>query len=435
MPEAHSPKPLIRETNVLAFLLFRVFFNARFYYPVFALLFIDFGLTLSEFSLSNLVWAAAIVCLEVPSGALADVLGRKKLVVLAALLMLGEMAVLLWVEPKPGTMLLVAFVTNRLLSGAAEAMASGADEALVYDSLKEAGRENEWPQVLEWQTRYSSIAFFTVMLLGAAVYDPELMSRASQALGFSQTFSKADTLKIPIALTLGTGVLALFAALMLKPTRSEESLQESNVQESPFSKVSGVAKRLMTRKALLSVVLATVLFDQMARVSMTMTSQTLSSYGFGEATFGVIGAGFALLGALVSRPARSLVENHSKGSAFWLLVGLTLIGLLGQASFGEKYALVFVACLSMVMSLTGFFSSYYLNKMADSDERATLLSYKGLLTNIGFGAASLYYAGVSSVIPTDTAQEYLTSLYSLAAFFMVALVLFLLWKPGSESSE
>ena len=70
--------PLYRLPNIPGFLAFRVFFNARFYYPVFALLFLDFGLTLSEFSISNLIWAVAIVTLEVPSGALADVVGRKK---------------------------------------------------------------------------------------------------------------------------------------------------------------------------------------------------------------------------------------------------------------------------------------------------------------------------------------------------------------------
>ena len=55
--------------NVRLFIAFRVFFNARFYYPVFTILFLDFGLTLEQFALLNAAWAAAIVLLEVPSGA------------------------------------------------------------------------------------------------------------------------------------------------------------------------------------------------------------------------------------------------------------------------------------------------------------------------------------------------------------------------------
>ena len=56
--------------NVRLFIIFRVLFNARFYYPVFSILFLDFGLTLSQFAILNAVWAATIVLCEVPSGAL-----------------------------------------------------------------------------------------------------------------------------------------------------------------------------------------------------------------------------------------------------------------------------------------------------------------------------------------------------------------------------
>lgn len=53
--------------NVRMFLLFRVFFNARYYYPIFALLFLDLGLTLEQFSAVNAVWALTIVRLAIGS--------------------------------------------------------------------------------------------------------------------------------------------------------------------------------------------------------------------------------------------------------------------------------------------------------------------------------------------------------------------------------
>jgi len=71
-----------------------VFFNSRFYYPVFTILFLDFGLTLEQFALLNLVWAMTIVLLEIPSGALADTIGRKNLLVFAGVCMVLEMALL-----------------------------------------------------------------------------------------------------------------------------------------------------------------------------------------------------------------------------------------------------------------------------------------------------------------------------------------------------
>ena len=85
----------IAQRNVRAFTLFRMFFSARFYYPVYALLFLDYGLTLEQFGILNGIWAATIVLLEVPSGALADTLGRRKLLIATGIFMVLEMLVLL----------------------------------------------------------------------------------------------------------------------------------------------------------------------------------------------------------------------------------------------------------------------------------------------------------------------------------------------------
>ena len=51
----------IAQRNVRAFTIFRMCFNARFYYPVYALLFLHYGLTLEQFGILNGVWAATIV--------------------------------------------------------------------------------------------------------------------------------------------------------------------------------------------------------------------------------------------------------------------------------------------------------------------------------------------------------------------------------------
>ena len=68
------------QRNLRAFTFFRMFFSARFYYPVFALLFLDFGLSLEQFGILNAVWAATIVFCEVPSGA-GSTIGRRNLLI------------------------------------------------------------------------------------------------------------------------------------------------------------------------------------------------------------------------------------------------------------------------------------------------------------------------------------------------------------------
>lgn len=134
----------INDLAVRKFIIFRVFFNARYYYPIFAVLFLDFGLTLEQFAILNAIWAGTIVLAEVPSGALADIIGRKRLVCCSALLMVMELAILCLVPLGNTTLVFAAFAINRVLSGLGEAAASGADEALAFDTLKAKGLEDQW---------------------------------------------------------------------------------------------------------------------------------------------------------------------------------------------------------------------------------------------------------------------------------------------------
>src|SRR6187551_341183 len=130
--------------NANRFVIFSVFFTARAYYPVLAILFIDLGLTLDQFVMLNLIWALTIFLFEVPSGALADTIGRRTLLIAASVLMIIEMLCLLLAPQNGGTLLLALCVINRICSGLSEACASGADEALAYDSLPLENRASAW---------------------------------------------------------------------------------------------------------------------------------------------------------------------------------------------------------------------------------------------------------------------------------------------------
>src|SRR6476659_2231820 len=118
------------DRNWRRFVLFRVLFNSRFYYPVLAVMFLDLGLTATQYTLLNFAWAIAIVCTDLPAGALSDRIGRRPLIIAAAVAMVAEMSVLCLAPIGGGTLLFLLCLANRLLSGFAEGLASGADEAL-----------------------------------------------------------------------------------------------------------------------------------------------------------------------------------------------------------------------------------------------------------------------------------------------------------------
>ena len=170
----------IANHNARTFILYRILFRARFYYPVFTLLFLDFGLSLSQFAILNSVWALTIVLFEIPLGGLADTIGRRKIVILSAILLNIELLVWLLAPVHGGDTLFMFFLVNRIISGLCEAASSGADEALVYNSLKKANLEDYWSSTLEKTQRYTSLYFMFVLFVGAMVYDPTVIGKVAE---------------------------------------------------------------------------------------------------------------------------------------------------------------------------------------------------------------------------------------------------------------
>lgn len=392
----HSP---FRLTNVRMFIAFRVFFNARFYYPVFTILFLDFGLTLDQFALLNAAWAAAIVTLEVPSGALADIVGRRNLVVAAAVIMVVEILLLCVAPQNGGWWLFSVFLVNRILSGAAEASASGADEALAYDALKQEGDQQDWGRVLDIQMRMQSIGFIAALSLGAFCYDADLLNRIFQATGLNWRVTAAQTLRFPLFLTLVMALMALASALRMKeePLAAEECRDMkrcSRDMAAAFRLTVNTGRWILRTPFVLVVMLTGLVFDPSLRLVITLNSEYFRQISLPEASFGLIGSGIALLGLVIPRLARFMAERYAPWVNLFMLAGLTLSGLTGLIFFVPYGGLAPIVLLFASMTLLQYFLSHYLNTHTPSDRRATVLSFKGLALNLGYGLIGLLYAGL-----------------------------------------
>jgi MFS family permease len=384
--------------NIRYFIAFRIFFNSRFYYPVFTILFLDFGLSLEQFALLNVVWAITIVFLEVPSGALADVIGRRNLLVFAGMVMVVEIALICFAPMGNIPLLLSIFFINRVLSGAAEAAASGADEALAYDSLMQDGDIKQWGKVLEKEMRYKSIAFVVAMSIGAVVYDSEVMNRFLHWIGLDINLSQDVSLRFPLYLTLLMAVLALLSTLRMKePPRDDalvcidnESCRKSVIQA--FKLTIQAGKWILKTPFALVIILSAMIFDHIIRMIVTLDSQYFRLIDLPEATFGLIGSGFSVLGIFIPRIALKFAENHKPAFNLGLTCVITLIGLFGMALFLPIVGLLPTLILFCAFFLVGFYVSYYLNRITDSKQRATVLSFKGLSLNGAYGLIGIFYS-------------------------------------------
>ncbi|MEU5047000.1 MFS transporter [Streptomyces griseorubiginosus] len=129
-------------------------------YPVYALLFADTGLPLWQISSLFALWSLTAVVLEVPSGAWADTVSRRRLLWIGPLLTASGFA--LWVTvPSYG-----AFALGFVLWGAGGALGSGSLEALVYDEMERLGAADRYARVMG-RTRAARL-LATVAAMGLA---------------------------------------------------------------------------------------------------------------------------------------------------------------------------------------------------------------------------------------------------------------------------
>lgn len=419
--------------NVRSFTLFRVFFSARFYYPVYALLFLDFGLTLGQFALLNGIWAATIVLLEVPSGALADTIGRRRLLIVAGTCMLLELAVLLVAPVGGGGLLFTLFALNRVLSGAAEAAASGADEALAYDSLKAAGLEGEWGKVLERVQRDTSIAFFFAMMIGAAVYDPRMVNAVLGFFGAPFTVASEQLIKWPIWLTFGSAIVVFSMALRMREASYPRGSRVLETMARSWQQTLAAGRWIWATPLPFAIILAAMVIDSIVRQFLTLASEYWKVIELPIASYGLIGSGMALMGLFVPTVARLLTEKSTPVKNFLLVCTVVSVGLFGLGLAIPYWGIVPAACLYAAIQFTGYFVSRYLNEAAPSAQRATVLSFRGLSTNFSYGAVSLMYSGLIVWIQTQSGAEatgepeqeavFVESLQSFGWYFLFTVML------------
>lgn len=144
-------------------------------YAVYSLLFRDSGLSVAEISSLFAIWTLVSFVLEVPSGALADVVSRRLLLVIAALLAAASFATWILVPTYLG------FAVGFVLWGIGGALQSGTFEALIYDALARDGRTSSYAGL----AGTAEAASTTSTLVALLVASPLLATGSFELVGWA----------------------------------------------------------------------------------------------------------------------------------------------------------------------------------------------------------------------------------------------------------
>lgn len=305
------------------------------------------GLTLAQTLLLQswfLVWT---FLLEIPTGAVADYIGRKQSLYLGALI--NTIAVLVYVS----TPSLPIFLLAEFMWAAALALYSGADEAFIFDSLKTEGREKEMGKTI---ARFES-AGLTALMVSApigSIIGSLSGPRYSMMLG-----------AIPLT-------LAFFVGLTFREPpkeKSEESKRYIDILRKGIEIIKG-------RRKIQWIAIDLAVVHSLTFLMIWLYQPLLMSFGVDIAWFGIVAA--AITGAqIIIMNNYHRIEKKIGGVNKLLGITALLSGLLFIIAGSAK--LLPIAIVAIVLSL-GFgltrrpLVSTELNQMIPSAQRATILS-------------------------------------------------------------
>lgn len=356
-------------------------------YPVYALLFADTGMSLWQISSLFALWSITGVLLEVPSGAWADAVSRRRLLWIGPLLTAAGFA--LWVAvPSYG-----AFAAGFVLWGAGGALGSGALEALVYDELDRLGGAGRYAAVMG-RARAARL-LGTVSSIGLAA--PVFAGGGYAAVG-AASFA---------ACLLTAAVATRFPEHRVPPETGDDSW--ATTLRTGLAEVRGDRT---VRGALLLVPAVAAVWGALDEY----TPLLVRDIGVAEATVPylimLIWAGVTL-GSLLTGPAERLgttgLATLLAASALALAVGAAARSLAGIALVSLAFA---------GFQLAEVLADVRLQHRIDESRRATITSVASLGTELATVAAF----GVYALLGTDAAHSTVFAVLSIP-YLVTALAL------------
>lgn len=320
--------------------------------PVFVPLLQGFGLSMSQILQTQAIFALTIALCEVPSGYIADLWGRKNVLVLGSLLNALGFA-WIWLADS-----FLDFVIYEIILGVGMSLASGADLALLYDSEAYLKRNNVSGAAEPSKTISRLVSIEAAAAAVAGVLTGLLMNHSIELVVLVQ----ALTGFFPLALALS----------LVEPPRPASTGDQGN------NAIKILELLIFGKPVVLWTAIAIVVFGLMSLYAFWVYQKYWEFQGISLLYFGYIWAGYGLA---VSISARFSGYLERKLGARWLLIltaVLPVAGFAGMAVFSGWLGILFGVAIqvSRGLSLSVFYEA--LNSRISSEFRATANSLVSL---------------------------------------------------------
>jgi MFS family permease len=325
--------------------------------PIITIYMLSKGLSIAEIFTLQAIFGLMLAALELPTGAISDLVGRKKTIILSfffyaiGLTLYGFVAATFY-----------GFLFAEAFFAVGSALLSGTDSAFLYDTLKKLNRVSEYKKI------YSNANAF-YLLIGAAFL----------IIG---GFLASISLVLPLKAAAIAGIILFFIMF---------TLVEPPFKRSGFSKnkyINQMKKNVIftfTHKRVRWLTIFLGITTSSGILGFWYYQPYMQVVNLDLAYFGIVFAGLNVVAAIASKFATKIEEKI--GEFFSLII----MGFLPVATLfiaGRYFATIVIGTFCFQQIGRGMqkpIVTSYINEHLDSSNRATVLSMSGLFGRlIGF---------------------------------------------------
>lgn len=305
------------------------------------------GYSIAQIGIFEAIFHAVSFCGELPSGVIADVLGRKRTLIASRAMALFS-AVVMILSHSFG-MIAIAMGISALSYN----LASGTREALGYDSLKRLGRESEYVRFSSNEMMiYRVFSSVSTLLAGAALY-----------LGYK----KAYCVDAVIA------VAGMLFAICLTDISFYRDMEKTPLTDQFKDCIVTSFRFLVQNPKALLIIAVNSLIGAAATLMLFFLQAKLPEIGLPEVLLGPV---LFLMGMGAALGAKTV--PHFSRLSYRKILGISVLGLLiaaGTLFWRNPY---FIAAGGFIAAFSDDFleirTDIVLNDMIPSEQRATLIS-------------------------------------------------------------
>lgn len=372
--------------NVKIYYLQKLLLGLEFFMPVwvaFELRFTNFaGLALLE-----VIQASVATVTELPTGAFADMFGRKKSIAFG---MLISATLFFFYGFLPTFAWLCAFF---FIWGVSSTFVSGADSALLYDSLKDIGKEDDYAKVSSKGSLIYRIAIAVGTLVGGFLY----------------------TIWIPLPFILYGIVYFLSGILATQFTEPKIDSEKFSVSSYIAQTKKGVQEAFKNTH----ITLLSIYYIVIGGFSWTATFFFSNVYaqqnGFGPEKQGILFFAVYIIKSLFGITLAHLEHLFNRKNIYVAMFIFSVVAFLPAYFIHGFWVISIILATEFASSLRFTLLDKYVNQEFDSKNRATALSFLSLSINLIYVGTLFFTRNISDSLGVG-------AIYSILGLIMLVLI-------------